>query len=210
MEQPGDWVELLVSHPGAYGELMDQMVEKAVARLAPGTRSILILGFSLGGLTALHATLKIARLHPNLIPEYIAFVTFGTPFRGTGRLTDMLIRHLPHDYFHHMFNVELTKQHLESLLEFGMHRQLRVLIGEITNDEIVSASSSLAPVHWLTGRQLPDGVKWGTFLIECGQAFRAHDGLLHDALALAYIDGLVDGLLPPENPLGAYEPYSGN
>jgi hypothetical protein len=210
MEQPQDWVELLASRPHAHGELVERMVERVQKHLNPGIRHVLILGFSLGGLTALHVASRVAHMHPDLSFDYIAFVTFGTPFKGTARLTDMLIRRLPHDYFHHMFDVELTKQHIENLLEFGMHGQLRLLIGEILNDEMVSASSSLAPVHWLTGRELPAGVKWGTFLIECGKGFRAHDGLLHSTLALAYIDGLVDGLRPPAEAQDSYEPYPGN
>ena len=50
--------------------------------------------------------------------------------------------------------------------------------------------------YWLTGRQLPPGLKWGTFVIKSGNLLRPHDGLLHDPRAIGYIDGLVDGLAP--------------
>lgn len=210
MEQPLDWVELLASRPDAHGELVERMVERVQKHLNPGIRHVLILGFSLGGLTALHVASRIAHLHPDLSFEYIAYVTFGTPFMGTARLADKLIRHLPYDYFRNMLDVEHTRQCFSSLLESGNFGRLRILIGEIEHDEMVSASSSLAPVHWLTGQPLPAGVKWGTFAIECGSRFRAHSGLLHDPLALAYIDGLVDALLPPAGPQDSYEPYPGN
>lgn len=207
LEQPHDWMQLILSRPTAHEELMESMVARAMELLPPRLDSAVILGFSLGGLTALHATMRIAQLAPRLLPDYLALVTIGTPFKGTGRLLDMLIRRLPYDYFQHMFAVEQTREYLDSLLEFGLDRRLALLIGEIARDEMVSASSALAPVHWLTGRALPDHLRWGTFEIECGRIIRAHDGLLNDPIALGYIDGLLDGLLPPPGATRGYVPF---
>ena len=208
LAQPYDWLELITGRADPLTRLQQQMLEQAEAQLSQSPRFVVVLGFSLGGLTALQLTLQVARRTPQALPNYLAFVTFGTPFKGTGRLQDMLIRHLPQDYFRAMFDVARTRTCLGELLEFGLTAQLRLLIGEIAADEMVSASSSLLPVHWLTARPLPEGLRWGTFEIEPGTALRAHDGLLHDPQAIGYIDGLVDGLLPPAGPAVAYEPFS--
>jgi len=207
LEQPYDWLELITGLAEPLEKLQHAMVDQIVTQLRSHPRYILVLGFSLGGLTALQLTHQLGHHLSAPLPEYLAFVTLGTPFRGTGRLQDMLIRHLPQDYFRAMFNVDSTQAYFEQLINIGRNMAVRILIGEIGGDEVVSASSALQPVHWLTGRPLPSGVKWGTFELKTSSFFRAHDRLLHDPLALGYIDGLVDGLLPPRGGSRSYEPF---
>jgi len=138
----------------------------------------------------------VAELQRDIDLEYLALVTFGTPFKATGRPTDYILQHLDYDYFQHMLDVKRHREGLDFLIDVSSEIQLRILLGEIEHDEVVSASSSLAPAHWLSGRHIPPHVKWGTFLIRNSNMLRPHDGLLQDPLATAYIDGLVDGLLP--------------
>jgi hypothetical protein len=207
LEQPYDWLELITGLAEPLEKLQHEMLGQIDAELARHPRAILVLGFSLGGLTALQLTHQLSHHLTPPLPEYLAFVTLGTPFRGTGRMQDMLIRHLPQDYFRAMFNVDNTRDYFEQLVGIGRNMQTRILIGEIEGDEVVSASSSLLPVHWLTARPLPAGLKWGTFALKTSSLLRAHDRLLHDPLALGYIDGLVDGLLPPAAEPDQYEPF---
>lgn len=207
LEQPYDWLELITGFAKPLEKLQQEMLNQVEGQLRAQPRFLVVLGFSLGGLIALRMTYQLARRAPAALPEYLAFITFGTPFKGTGRLHDMLIRQLPQDYFRAMFDVDFTRAAVEQLIELGNQFDVRVLVGEIANDEMVSASSALLPVHWLTARSLPARLKWGTFEIKPGAIFRAHDGLLHDPTALGYIDGLVDGLLPAPGPDLPYEPF---
>lgn len=207
LEQPFDWLELITGLAKPLQKLQAELLDQAANQLQSQPRYIVVLGFSLGGLTALHLARELASQVAGKLPSYLAFVTFGTPFRGTGRLQDMLIRALPQDYFKAMFDIDGTKASFDQLIELGDSTDVRLLIGEIAKDEVVSASSSLHPVHWLTARRLPKKLKWGTFVVQPGKTFRAHDGLLHDPTALAYIDGLVDGLLPYGGEPPDYEPF---
>lgn len=199
LRQPYDWVDIISGPDDQYNRVEQLMLHEMLSNLSPETRRLVILGFSLGGLTALHLSYEIMKLLPDIPLEYAAYVSFGTPFAGTGRPQDVILRRTHQGYFAHMFNPERTRKRLGKMLKLGSEMELRVLLGEIKRDEIVSASSSLHPVHWLSAMRLPPNVKWGTFQIESSQKVRAHDGLLSDPLSVAYIDGLVDGLLPSEN-----------
>jgi hypothetical protein len=128
--------------------------------------------------------------------KYLALVTLGTPFCGTGRLLDPLMRRVKIDYIQSMLAEEENHGLLEELLDRTSGIQCRILLGEIERDELVSASSCLTPAHWLSARASTPNLKWGTFKIASGRLIRAHDGLLHDRLAVNFIDGLLDGLLP--------------
>ncbi len=196
LNQPYDWLDIISGPNDQYHRVEQSMLRELMVNLSSETRRLVILGFSLGGLTALHLSYEIMKLLPQITLDYAAYISFGTPFAGTGRPQDVILRRTHQAYFSHMFNPQLTRSMLATMLELGRGMQIRILLGEIKRDEIVSASSSLHPVHWLTAAPLPPGVKWGTFQIESGQRVRAHDGLLYDPLSVAYIDGLVDGLLP--------------
>jgi hypothetical protein len=82
-----------------------------------------------------------------------------------------------------------------------------MLIGAVERDEIVRENTALFPSSWMEELSLDGDFRWDTFRIRTGNLLRAHDGLLHDPLAVAYIDGMVDGLLEPatERP---YEPFA--
>jgi hypothetical protein len=197
LKQPYDWLDIISGPRDQYNRLEHMMLRELLHGLYSGTRHLAILGFSLGGLTALKLAYEISRSMREIPLDYAAYVSLGTPFAGTGRPQDALLRRAHSDYFAHMFDQQATQLMFNALLKYGEQLRLRLLIGEIKRDEVVSASSSLHPVHWLTAHPVPPGVKWGTFQIECSHTLRAHDGLLNDQLAIAYIDGLVDGLLPP-------------
>lgn len=201
LEQPNDWMDIITGKPDQYDRVEKDMLRKLVERIDDRTRQVVIFGFSLGGLTALQVVHEISRQIKQLPLDYAAYVSFGTPFKGTGRMHDYLLRYAHNDYFQHMFDVKHTKQQLREIVSLGHHLPLRILLGEIDRDEMVSASSALRPVHWLSSWHLPEHVRWGTFLIENSEPVRAHDGLLYDPLSVAYIDGLVDALLPPEQPV---------
>lgn len=208
MEQPHDWVELIAGLAEPHSHIIETMAERARNEFHHQLREVIVLGFSLGGLSALTLAQEIATKMPDVEPYYLALITFGTPYKGTGRLLDLVIRHMQQDYFHNMFDVDETKSRMRQLVQYGSGHDLRILLGEIERDEMVSASSSLLPVHWLTNWDLPIHLKWGTFSIQCSEWFRAHDGLLHDPVALAYIDGLIDGLLHAENEPAEYQPFN--
>ena len=196
LRQPFDWLDIISGPSDQYRRVEQEMLRELVGSLHPQTRRLVILGFSLGGLTALHLSYEVMKLLPEIPLEYAAYVSFGTPFTGTGRPQDVILRRSHRAYFDHMFNPELTHRRLSEILNLGSNMQLRLLIGEIKRDEVVSATSALHPVHWLSSKKLAPGVRWGTFQIGSGNSLRAHDGLLYDSQAIAYIDGLVDGLLP--------------
>ena len=196
LKQPHDWGELIMGRPDQHERLLAEMAELAFSEYDESIKRIVILGFSLGGLRALQVLNRIVAQQRDIDIDYLALVTFGTPFKATGRPTDLLLKHMAFDYFKHMLDIERHRESLSQLIDDSGDARIRILLGEIEHDEVVSASSSLSPAHWLSGRRLPDNVKWGTFLIRNSNRLRPHDGLLHDPLAIGYIDGLVDGLLP--------------
>jgi hypothetical protein len=206
LQQPYDWFDIITGPRDQYNRVEHAMLRELLQAIGPETRYLALFGFSLGGLTALKLAYEITRVLHHIPLDYAAFVSLGTPFAGTGRPQDVILRRAHRDYFQHMLDSKATRMMFDTLLNLGRQLELRMLIGEILHDEIVSATSSLRPVHWLSAAHLPPSVKWGTFQIGCEQPLRAHDGLLSDHLAWAYIDGLIDGLLPPAQPM----PYTGN
>lgn len=207
LHQPHDWGELIIGRLDQHEALLADMVEQALAEAALDIRRIVILAFSFGGLRAIQVTRRVAERSHDLQIEYLAYVTFGAPFRGTGRMTDFILKQLQNEYFREMLDLERNRDGLYGLIKATAGTRLRILIGEIEHDEIVSASSSLAAVHWLTALPQTPALKWGTFVIRNSNRLRPHDGLLHDPLAIGYIDGLVDGLLPPDVVMETYVPF---
>jgi len=196
LSQPHDWFDILTRRALTYGELVDQLVVELLAHVTPRWDNVLILGFSLGGLTALRVAHEVARIERQLSLASVSYVTFGTPFGGTGRRRDALLRHLPLDYFTQMLDLETNQRLLRELCLFGHQGRLRLLFGEIERDEIVAPASALLPLDWLDEWQ-PDGdVGWDSFIIRNrGALIRNHDSLLYDSEARGFIDGFVDGLL---------------
>jgi pimeloyl-ACP methyl ester carboxylesterase len=198
LSQPHDWLDIFTRRALSYAELVEQMVVEALAHVKTSWDQVAILGFSLGGLTALRVALEVARLEQRLRLESVAYVTFGTPFAGTGRHRDGLIRLLPFDYFDQIFDVQTNQRMLKELCLFGHLGKLRLLFGAVERDEVVSGSSALLPLSWIEGWKPGGDVRVDSFTIRNrGALLRFHDGLLYDSQSIAYIDGLVDGLLPP-------------
>jgi hypothetical protein len=82
-----------------------------------------------------------------------------------------------------------------------------MLFGEVENDEIVAPTSALAPLDWITQWQPGGDIECAGFRIQNrGAWIRNHDGLLYDSKSIGFIDGLVDGLLPPSENT-SYEPF---
>jgi pimeloyl-ACP methyl ester carboxylesterase len=207
LSQPHDWFEILSRRASTYEDLIQSMVDELMQRLNPRWDQVLILGFSLGGLTALRVAHEVARRAEGLSLDYVAYVTMGSPFGGTGRLLDRLFRLLPFDYFHQMFDIETNRRLIRELLLFARRGKLRIMIGSIERDEIVAPASALLPLEWLKEWDPKGDFKCDTFSVRNhGALIRAHDGLLYDTQSVAFIDGLVDGLLPPTQPL-EYQPF---
>lgn len=197
LQQPHDWREILTGKAASYSELIETMRREGEKGIHDGIEFAVVFGYSLGGLSALRVAHAIADLEDTDL-KYLALVTFGTPFAGTGRLLDPLMRHVHIDYIQSMMDVDEHRELLDGLLERTAGIECRVLLGEIEHDEMVAPGSSLNPAHWLSARPARPGLKWGTFRISTGKLLRAHDGLLHNKLAVSFIDGLLDGLLPEE------------
>ncbi|HES57838.1 MAG TPA: hypothetical protein ENO21_00225 [Firmicutes bacterium] len=195
LEQPYDWREILIGRAPSYDELVKSMAREGTGGMDPGVEFAVVFGFSLGGLTALRIAHAVSAFQlANL--KYLALVTLGAPFAGTGRLLDPLFRHVHIDYIQSMLDEDANRGLFEELLERTGDIECRILLGEIERDEMVSTGSALNPAHWLSVRPARANLRWGTFRIPTSKLIRAHDGLLHDRLGVAYIDGLLDGLLP--------------
>jgi len=205
LRQPHDWWEILQGRSQSYRELIKSMVAGVLTEAQPSWQQVVVLGFSLGGLSALRVAHELIQALPQLSLEYAALVTLGTPFRGTGKLTDWLLKYAELDYIQTIFDVDVTRQLFKELLAYEGVQHLRILLGQIEHDEMVAPSSALLPAEWLHFATPAPETQWGTFNLRTTWPLRAHDGLLSDQLALAYIDGLVDGLLPPPAML-LYEP----
>lgn len=195
LEQPYDWREILTGRAPSYDELVETMAQEGANGLTPDVEFAVVFGFSLGGLTALRVAHALSALQLASL-KYLGLVTLGAPFAGTGRLLDPLFRHVRIDYIQSMLDEDASRGLFEELLERTADFECRILLGEIERDEMVAAGSALNPAHWLSVRPARDNLRWGTFRIPTSKLIRAHDGLLHDRLAVAYIDGLLDGLLP--------------
>jgi len=207
LKQPYDWWEIIAGQAEEYPALVDSMLADVREQVADNIGEIVLLGFSMGGLTALNLAHAASQLEFEFQPDYLAYVSLGTPFGGTGYLSDAMLKRLHISYIQRIFDLDSTKCYLRDLLEFAHSGQLRILLGQIERDEMVSPESSWLPADWLYFVDGRPNLCWDKFRIPTGNLIRAHDGLLHDPVALGYIDGLVDGLLPPAEPLGPYEPF---
>lgn len=208
LNQPHDWFSILTRRAQTYEQLLEQMVIETLAHMNRRWDEVVILGFSLGGLTALRVALEVARLEQQLTLNYVAFVTLGTPWGATGRQRrDTIFRRLPFDYFSPLFDTENNQRMLKELCLFGYQGRLRLMFGEVIGDEIVTPTSALLPLDWITQWQPGGDVQARGFRIRNhGAWLRHHDGLLYDSAAIGFIDGLVDGMLPPTEPRD-YEPF---
>lgn len=204
LQQPYDWGEILSGRASEYGELVEGMVEELLrqspesASAAPQWQSIAVLGFSLGGLVALDLANAVSHLAPALLPQQLTYVTFGTPFGGTGYLQDRMLKRLRLSYLDRIYDRETTLRYFKELLLFARERQLRILLGAIERDEMVAPHSALLPADWLYFSQHLPHLSWDTFTVTPRRLLRAHDAFLTDPDALAFIDGLVDELLPKQ------------
>jgi len=207
LQQPYDWREILSGQAAEYQAMVQGMADELLVKVQPHWHNLVVLGFSLGGLTALNLVHLLSQQAPELRPRYLAFVTFGAPFGGTGYLGDEMLKRLHVSYLSPAFDRDSTKLYMRELLDFAKSGELRILLGYIDRDELVAQHSAWLPADWLYFAEHPrvdgeaggDGrLKWGTFTIKPYALLRRHDGLLHDPDAMAYIDGLVDGLLPED------------
>jgi hypothetical protein len=202
LKQPHDWLDILRGAAQDYPSLVRKMTRELLA--AEGSRAwqqVAVLSFSMGGLTALNVAHEIARLVKPTALNYLAFVSFGCPFGGTGFLRDAMVSRFGLSYIRRLYDKDATLQQFKDLLDFAMNSELSIMLHSLENDEMVSPISALLPAEWLYFASIPagafPGLRWGTFQVQTRRRWRAHDSLLSNRLALAYIDGIVDGLLPP-------------
>ncbi|MDQ3023701.1 MAG: hypothetical protein M3R04_04835 [bacterium] len=208
LSQPHDWFDIFTRRAISYSDLVDKLIVEALSHVDRRWDQVAILGFSLGGLTALRVALEVARLEQQLTLDYVAYVTFGTPFSGTGRARDHFFRLVPLDYFNQSFDTETNRRMLKELCLFAHQGKLRLLFGEVERDEIVAGPVARLPLEWLEQWKPGGDIQYDKFTIRNrGALIRYHDGLLYDSESVGYIDGLVDGLLPPEELLGEYKPF---
>ncbi|MBN2082303.1 hypothetical protein JW859_08865 [bacterium] len=207
LKQPYDWWEIIAGRAEEYPVLVEHMLAVVREQVAANLSEIVLLGFSMGGLTALNLAHAASQLVHNFQPQYVAYVSLGTPFGGTGYLSDTMLKQLHISYIQRIFDLESTKRYMRDLLEYARTGQLRILLGQIERDELVSPQSSWLPADWLYFVDGQPNLRWDKFIVPTGNLIRAHDGLLHDPVALAFIDGLVDGLLPSPADQGDYEPF---
>jgi hypothetical protein len=196
LRQPHDWREILGGQAANYPELVRGMAQTLAQHASPQWRHIAVLGFSLGGLVALDVANEFSQLAPRFRPDSLAYVSFGTPFGGTGYLQDAMLRRLAVSYLSRIYNAPATRQAFKELLQFARHSRLHILLGAIERDEMVAPHSALLPADWLYFTSGLPHLSWDTFTLTPRRRLRAHDGLLVDPDALDYIDGLVDELLP--------------
>jgi hypothetical protein len=198
LHQEHDWGAILSGRAGDYSDLVRGMAEEVVQLAGMRWDSLTVLGFSLGGLTALDLANTVGRMAPEMLPARLTYVTFGTPFGGTGYLQDEMLRRLKVSYLDRIYDRETTRRYFKELLGFARERPLHIMLGAIEHDEMVAPHSALLPAEWLYFSQHLPHLSWDTFTITPRRRLRAHDGLLADEDALAYINGLVDELLPQQ------------
>jgi hypothetical protein len=210
LAQPHDWLEILTGQAEGYPGLVKVMLRELLAQHPLAWREVAVLGFSLGGLTALNVAHEFSRvLSGGAQLDYMAYVTFGTPFGGTHGLNDLLLRHMPISYLERIYARRDTMCYLRELIDGDSPAQLRIMLHAICRDELVSAESALLPAEWLEFAEPDDSVAWGGFELDLGRfTFSPHNSFPQHPVALAYVDGLVDGLLPPDgSPAGGFAPF---
>jgi hypothetical protein len=207
LAQPYDWMQILTGVAQDYDGLVKEMLRELRSQSLHEWREIVVLGYSLGGLTALNVAHQMARRFSGINPDYLAFVTFGTPFGGTKAFGDELLKKLHISYLERIYARKQTLHYFRELLGATVKIPLRLLLHSIEGDEFVSQESALLPLEWLEFARPADDTRWlGAEAATYKPNLRPHDGFLEDPLAHAYIDGLVDGLLPPAGDAPEYEP----
>ncbi len=200
LQQPYDWEDLLRGSAKPYEELVKGMADELLARDGDKWEEVLVLGFSMGGLTALNLTEEIGSSDVQVAPQRLMFCTFGTPFGGPFDYTTAMIQRLQNSYLDRLYDGESTRRYFKGLLDNARASRtmnLEIILHSIERDEFVPERSALLPAEWLYFAPQWPRLKWETHIAPCSNRLRPHDGFLHDPLACAYLDGLVDQLLPP-------------
>jgi hypothetical protein len=210
LAQPHDWHEILAGRTEGYYGMVRSMLHELLAQHPAGWQEVVVLGYSLGGLTALSVahefSLRVSG-SPNL--DYLAFVTFGTPFGGTYALHDLLFKRMPINFLERIYARNETLEYLRELVRGDSPVRLRLLPHALRGDELVSSESATLPVEWLEFAAPENDVAWEAFELDLGRVGfpGPHGAFPQHPVALSYVDGIVDGLLPPDKPLPSYEPY---
>lgn len=208
LQQPYDWRELLSGNARPYEELLRGMADELLAHSGEHWEEVLVLGFSMGGLTALNLTYEIGVSAAAVAPKRLIFCTFGTPFGGPFDYTTAMIQRLRNSYLDRLYDGESTRRYFKALLDAARasrRMQLEIILHSIERDEFVPPRSALLPEDWLYFAPSWPRLKWESHIAPCNNRLRPHDGFLHDELACAYLDGLIDQLMPPAWELGGVE-----
>ena len=205
LAQPADMIEIVLGQSANYSSLIRSMCRTVLRSISPQIRNVVFLGFSFGGIVALDVITDLSKLVPMASPEYLCLATIGTSFAGTTRPQDVVLSRMGVEHLERMFNTERTRSQMEALALFGMQGRSRILIGRIARDEIVGPDSQRAALDWLSAINTSGDFKYGEFKVNPHNLVRPHDGFLYDIIGTAYVDGLIDGLLPDPY-LDPYEP----
>lgn len=199
LAQPHDWRDILTGGATDYGGLVKAMLRELLGRRPSQWREVVVLGFSLGGLTALNVAHEFAtRVTDAFKLDYLAYCSFGSPFGGTHAINDYLLRQLRISYLERIYARPDTLSYLRELVRGEYPARLRLLLHSIARDELVSRESALLPLDWLEFATPDNDVQWGGYEVDLGFAtFSPHNSFPQHPVGLAYVDGLVDGLLPP-------------
>jgi hypothetical protein len=209
LAQPHDWSEILAGKACDYPALVKGMLRELLALRPSEWREVVVLGFSLGGLTALNVAHEFGQRLTDYKLEYMAYCSFGSPFGGTHAINDLLLRRMPISYLERIYQRTDTLHYLRELVRAESPQRLRLLFHSILRDELVSADSALLPLDWLEFAAPDNDVAWGGYELDLGRfTLGPHNAFPQHPVGLAYVDGLVDGLLPPADPaLEGYQPY---
>jgi pimeloyl-ACP methyl ester carboxylesterase len=201
LAQPLDWRDIISGRADEYGDIVRKMLRELLAARPTEWREVVVLGYSLGGLTALNVAHDfMQRVQGEVKLEYLSFVTFGAPFGGTHTFNQLVAKLIPQNsHLERIYSRLETLQYLRELVQGSSPTRLRVLLHHITNDEMVSRESAWLPAEWLEFASPQTDTQWATYELNLGR-FRLmpHISFPHHPVALAYVDGLIDGLLPPE------------
>lgn len=199
LAQPHDWAEILAGKAVNYGELVKTMLRELLAQRPSEWREVVVLGFSLGGLTALNVAHEFSqRVRSSLGLDYLAYCSFGSPFGGTHAINDYMLRLMPISYLERIYARQDSLCYMRELVQGESPQRLRLLLHSIAGDELVSRESALLPLEWLEFAAPESDVQWAGFDIELGRGtFGPHNAFTQHPVGLAYVDGLLDGLLEP-------------
>lgn len=200
LAQPGDMIEILLGQSANYSSLIRSMCRTVLRAAHPGLRNVVFLGFSFGGIVALDVIGELSKLIPQASPDYLCLVTIGTSFVGTTRPQDLVLSRSGLDYLQRMFDTQRTRSRMEQLAHFSKRGRSRILVGTIARDEVVGPDSQKRAMEWLAETNTSGDFLYTNFKVNPDNLLRPHDGFLYDLIGTAYVDGLVDGLLPVSHP----------